>query len=102
MARHNVSVAADTMAVECWLAISSQGRIRVSVRQPSLEPNEITMRLLLKVPRAVFRKPTLQAEIVVPKEAGNPAVIEAGVLSAMKDAVKQAVGVDLSVTVIEP
>lgn len=66
---------------------------------PRLAANEIAIRQSVKVPRALFTRPSLSAEVVIPNEAAMPTEIEATTVSDIREAVLRATGIDLSITV---
>lgn len=97
--RTGVSMDANTLRVAPWLVIAADGATRLSKATPALAPNEIAMRLNLTVPRAVFRKPSLEATINLPASIGAPDKIDAAVVGNIKAAVQQATGLELSIGV---
>lgn len=82
--------------------MSASGDLRLTAAAPHLAATEIVMKLSVRVPLTLFRKPALSAEIVVPAEAGSPERIEASTVSDIREAVRQATGMDLSITVVPP
>lgn len=99
--RKNVSMHSDTMIVSVYLAVDSSGGTRISVNPPALKPNEIKVALNLKIPKAIFKKPSLEATLEIPEGAGM-GVITPKIQQQIKDAVYQSVGMELSVRVKEP
>lgn len=90
---------ATHMKTSCFLVIAADGRLRVTAGAPRLEANEVTMKLSIRVPRALFTKPMMSAQIEIPSDAGNPPYLNAVIVGDIQAAVKQAMGMDLSITV---
>jgi hypothetical protein len=102
MNRREIQRDATTLTTHGFLVIDAEGSLRLTATPPYLRANEIMMKLAIKVPRNIFTKPSLSAEITVPAEAGNPSVIEAKTVADMQEAVRQATGMELSITVVPP
>ncbi len=88
------------MRIARYLSIAPDGITKLSAGPPRLGPASIALLLNIEIPDALFRKPSLQATITVPKEAGSPAEITAQVIANMADAVKQATGLTLAISVV--
>lgn len=100
--RHS-SVFQDRVEYSFWLVFSSDGSMRFSRGEPSISPSERAMALTAKIPRALFRTPTLQAAIEVPSPAGDSSdKITADVRGMAESVLKQALGVDVVLTVRSP
>lgn len=68
--------------------------------QPGLEWNEISMKINLDIPEALFKKPTLSAKIVIPKDAVIPTEIPAEVLEDCKEALQLSTGMKVKVELV--
>lgn len=102
MSRKNVTTTADKMYISVWLAVSSSGGLRLTANPPALGADEISMALQVAVPRAIFRKPSIEARIEVPASSGAPVKITAEMETGIKNAVKQETGLDVNITVRNP
>lgn len=65
---------------------------RTTVNTPSLEANEVAIKINLTLPDAVFEKPAFEAEIVVPEDAVSKPVIEAETIDNVEKIIKQQTG----------
>lgn len=74
---------------------------RMTVNSPSLQSNEIAVKVSIEVPDEIFDKPALTAEIVVPKEAVSKPVISADVIDNVQDIIKQNTGFEVKLEVVE-
>lgn len=74
---------------------------RVTKSNPGLDHNEVALKLNLELPDELFKKPTLEATVRVPKEAANPPVITAEVVDNVQDIIKQQTGFSVKLTVVE-
>lgn len=99
MGARNVGGDATNLSAIRWLTISSKGNTKISVTAPSLRPDEIAVKLELKVPRALFTRPALQAQIVIAADKA-PTIITAAVKDNIAEIVRQQTG--LSITLVEP
>lgn len=91
---------AITMTTSCYLIIASTGSLRMTATAPRLAPNEVSLKVEVKVPRALFTKPSLFARVEIPTDLGAPAIIDVKTIGNIQDAVRQATGLDLAVSVI--
>lgn len=74
---------------------------RMSKGVPSLDADEVAVKINLELPDALFDKPSLEAKIVVPKEAVSKPVISADVIDNVQDIIKQNTGFDVRLELIE-
>jgi len=74
----------------------------LTVGRPRLDWDEIAMALEIELPNALFKKPRLEAKIVVPDEAAVTDTIESVVTENVKEALEQATGLIFSVSVVTP
>lgn len=75
---------------------------RVTKTSPSLDKNEIALRIEVNVPDAVFEKPQLEATINVPEEAVNAPVISAEVVDNVEEIIKQNTGFEVKLNLVKP
>lgn len=74
---------------------------RMSKGSPKLDSDEVAVLVSIELPDALFEKPSLQASIVVPKEAVSKPVIEAAVIDNVQDIIKQNTGFEVKLEVVE-
>lgn len=88
----------DHMVYDVHLVFDDQGGARMTRGAPGLNRNERAVSLEVKLPLALFRTPLLRATLTVdaPDQA---AAID---LNAAQDALRQALGVDIDMQIIQP
>jgi hypothetical protein len=90
---------------EVFLVVKPSGNfglsVRVAVRRPRLDADEVAMHVAITVPDALFRRPQLEAAITVPREQVNRPTINAQVLDNIRETLQQALGVDMRIAVVE-
>ena len=74
---------------------------RMTAGSPALQSNEVAVKVTLELPDEIFTKPTFQANITVPKEAVSAPVIEAEVIDNVQKIIKQNLGFDVKLEVVE-
>lgn len=89
------------MRVKKWITINSRGIARLTQGRPNIESDEISILLDINLPDELFKKPRLEAKIDIPKEAAGPDVLNSEVVENVKEAIKQATGLDFSINVIQ-
>jgi hypothetical protein len=90
------------MEIECFLIVASTGSVRVTKRDPDLKWNEIVVKIALRLPRALFSKPTIEARVLIPDEAAKPATISAEVIERVDEAIRAATGMHVELIVRSP
>ena len=73
---------------------------RLATRSPKLAAGEVSMRLTVSLPRALFSRPALQARVVVP-EGTAPNVISAEVKANIADELSRQLGMRVEVVAQE-
>lgn len=90
------------MVLDFWLTVARQPNgkpsVKVSAGYPALARNERTINLKMQLPLALFETPSLSASIVV-EHPTQAIVIDA---TAVAEAVRQVVGMDVDITVGQP
>jgi hypothetical protein len=76
---------------------SGKPAVRVSKGKPSLDHDEVAVAIRLQVPAALFRRPVLTANIVVPP-GGVPTEITPEVQQGIADAVQRQLGIVMRVS----
>lgn len=82
-----------------WLIFDSEGGVRLTRAEPNLNRNERGMSMTVKVPHALFKTPCLRATMEI--QAPDPVVPPID-LTAAADALKQSLGCDVDVRIIQP
>jgi hypothetical protein len=75
---------------------------RISTRTPDLEAGEVAIKLNVEVPETLFKKPQLQATVVIPQSSVSPPVIDATVLDNVKEILEQQTGLAITLNLVEP
>lgn len=100
------------MRISTYLVIKKSGnqyypkyypKYRVSkttTSSPSLESNEVAIKVSVSLPDTVFDRPAFQAEIDVPEEAVNKPVISADVIDNVQEIIKQNTGFDVKLEAV--
>lgn len=93
---------ARAMFLDFWLTITRQPngkpQVKASAGYPALGRNERAINLKMQLPLALFETPSLTASIVV-EHPTQAIVIDA---TAVAEAVRQVVGMDVAITVGQP
>lgn len=87
------------MNVKFWLVVNSKGSIRTVKNRPGLSWDEISIHCEVKVPDAIFKRPTINASIQIPEDIVQNPQIEAETVDNVKDILKRG-GIDLEINVI--
>jgi hypothetical protein len=74
---------------------------RVAKRTPSLEKDEVAIKVNLHVPDTLFSRPQLQASITIPDSAVTAPVVNAQVLDNVREILEQQTGMDVRVSLVE-
>lgn len=74
---------------------------RLTKSNPSLESNEIAIKVSIEIPDEIFDKPSLEAKIVVPTEAVSKPIISAEVIDNVQDIIKQNTGFEVKLIAVE-
>lgn len=90
------------MKTEFWLIVNSGGSVHVRKTRPALDANEVSVKLNLSLPDALFQRPQLQADVSIDPDQVQTYPMETAIVQNIKDAVKQATGMDLAITVVDP
>ena len=90
------------MDTSAWLTIKDTGSMRLTKGQPSINWDEVSIKINVVLPNELFNRPRLKADITIPKEAALPTEITAETVEDCKEAIKQATGLEMSITVVKP
>lgn len=98
MAPRNTFETADTLVFEFWLTFDADGNMSMTRNRPRPHPGERAMRCETRLPKALFKTPELSATITIAEPSNGPIQID---IAAGEAALKQALGVDVVMTVKE-
>ena len=84
-----------------YLVVNKNGTLRTTKTQPSLRWDEISIRMQLKLPSALFQRPFLSAEINVDEKDIATKVIEPEVINNIEKAIKEHTGNELKISIID-
>lgn len=80
---------------------SPRASVKLVERTPSLKGNEVALHLNIDVPDEFFKRPTLRADISVPKDAVPEVTITTDMADNIEKLIKETVGLEVSVSVVE-
>jgi hypothetical protein len=98
------------MVITKYLVISATQRnsyssltphMKIVEKVPTLKGNEISLRLNINIPDAVFKRPKLEADFKVPEQAVQKLTITPDMVTNMEKIVKENIGMDVKISVIE-
>lgn len=69
-------------------------------REPKLKGNEISLKLALDLPDALFKRPQLEAKMVVPAEAAAKIKITPEITDNIEKIIKETIGLTMAVSVV--
>ena len=87
------------MILRKYLVINSKGSAKVTKNSPKLLSDEIVMELKINIPDAIFKKPSLTAEIKIPEDAVNRPMIAADVAENIKNSLEKISGYDVTLKI---
>lgn len=89
------------MKLDKYLIVNSRGGTRVTKNKPALEPDEIAVHLVMQIPDALFWRPTIEARVVIPPDSAPPTTIDAEIVEQVGDAIRNATGLQVILSVAE-
>lgn len=84
-----------------YLVVKESGVVKTCKSKPSLKNDEISIRIQMQIPNALFQKPILSANIIVPHEAVHNKIIEPQIKDNIKDAIQQAAGMEVKINFVD-
>lgn len=75
---------------------------RITKKATALGSDERLIKLSISVPDSIFSTPQLAAKIEIPASAVNAPVIDSTVVSNIQELVKQNLGVEMKISIVEP
>ena len=88
------------MIIDRWLVISKSGRCKITVGQPALDWDEISIRLNLSIPNELFKKPTLEAEIKIDEKSIQAPLIEPVVIDNIEKMIHEHTGIEVKLSIL--
>ena len=91
------------LSADVWVTVSESRKVwgglcaRLTAKKPNVGPHEVSIKLRLEVPRALFERPALEARIVLP---GEPQHVHLD-LDVAQEALHAATGLDVRVVTEE-
>ena len=89
------------MKDKAYVVLSRKGVVRMTKTSPGLRAGEVSMLLSVNAPDELFQRPLIKATVEVDKDAVAPVEIDAGTLEAIGENIRQGIGVDVALDVIE-
>ncbi len=80
---------------------SYKAKVRLAERVPTLKGNEVSLRLQLELPDAMFERPQLEAKMSVPVDAVPEIKITSDVTDNIEKIIKETIGLTMNVSVVE-
>lgn len=84
------------------MVITDGGSIKAVKNKPDLKWNEISIGLQIEVPAQLFQKPRIEATLVIPESAAGADAVEADVRENVREAIEQATGLEVRLSVQPP
>jgi hypothetical protein len=86
----------DSLTYRAHLIIDERGGMRITRSPAAMSTSERSIQLVLTIPKAVFRRPQLIAQITI-DDADARSEIVAKVAAQAKDVLREAMGLDLTI-----
>jgi len=88
------------MNTHCYLIVSNTGKVRVTKTKPALEWNEIAINLSISLPDLLFKRPLLNANVIVGDDAVRPVEISPEILINTAQLIEQQTGLKVELSVV--
>lgn len=75
---------------------------RVTTRTPTLAADEVAIMVSVKLPSALFTRPSLRANVSVPETSVAGPTIDSTVVDNIREVLRQQLGADITLAVVEP
>lgn len=101
----------NTVDIECYLAVGvtfkryawgDKPSIRLTMNKPALAPHEVSILLTIKLPTAIFQKPSLSATIAVSDAQPLQSVITPDVQDNIAQVLRDQLGMSITITAEPP
>lgn len=84
-----------------YIVANKKGAQRMTQTAPKLQPGEISVRVQLEAPDALFQTPQIVANISIPESAAQPEPISAEVRDNVRELIQSATGMEVRL-ILEP
>ncbi len=74
------------------------GAMRITKQKPDTAADEIAVRVVMEIPEALFRRPSLEASITIPAGSSRDAVITAEVQSNIAAIIREQTGLTVTIS----
>jgi hypothetical protein len=92
-------VSRDRIEYGLWLIFDDKGGVRMARLRPSIERDERAVALSVTLPTSIFKTPELRVSLTIPDGATSIPPID---ISATTEALRNVIGCDIDVRVVEP
>jgi len=86
------------MKIINWLTINNRGSVRLTKNKPSLNWNEISMKLQMVIPNELFSRPLIEARLEIKDVLPN--VFNPELIVNTKELIEQQTGAKIDFTVV--
>ena len=90
------------MRTQFYLIVNKNGSVRTTKKQPGLSWDEISVKLNLELPKELFERPMLSANIKVDSDQVSARDISPELSNNIQEAIKQHAGIDIKLQVVAP
>ena len=87
------------MKLQCHLTVNKNGSVRVSKGKPDLSWDEVSVKINMELPDMLFKKPQLEASIIVPEDAAIPKQIDVDVQDNIINSIKEITGMEVKLII---
>jgi hypothetical protein len=88
------------MKTNFHLVINKSGSVKAVKNKPGLDWDEVSVAVIMELPDMLFKKPQLQASIVIPDSAAVPKVIGVEVTDNIRNAIQEVSGLEVRLNII--
>lgn len=85
---HDKKINMNKLILRKYLVVNEKGKTRVTSNIPSLSSDEIAIQLNLEIPKKLFKKPTLKADLKIDDSAVEDFVITDNMISEAENILK--------------
>lgn len=90
------------MKTNFYLTVNKNGTVKVTKNPTRIDMNEVSIGVGLALPDILFKRPQIQATIIIDDKVVEPLIIDAETANNVKDAIQQSTGLDIKLTVVNP
>lgn len=94
-------MAAYMRSYTVYLVMNERGSAKAYTRGvPTVHAGEVCMKLKLELPNTLFRQPSIEAKITVPKEDAEPKVVSTAALDKVKNLIHKDTGMPVKIELV--